>query len=102
VPQAEKFIACPTAVSAVRLISAATSATFILAFRIFTPFPTCSCCGTAHVLVGANDAKRALSAGLRWRQADATGGWHPAKRMLAYLTCRGTATDSLDESTTGG
>src|SRR5829696_7986825 len=64
VPQAEKFSACPTAVSAVRLMSAATSAIFI-PFRIFAPFPTCSTLRLiAHVLVGAHDAKRVLSAGL--------------------------------------
>jgi hypothetical protein len=39
--QAEKCIAWAGAASAVRLISAASSATFI-PLRIFTPFPTCS------------------------------------------------------------
>jgi hypothetical protein len=38
VPQAEKFAACAAATSAVRLMSAATIATFI-PLRIFAPFP---------------------------------------------------------------
>lgn len=43
---------------------------------------------------------RALLAGLRWRQAITAGGCHPVRGVLAYLTSRGAATDSLGEPAT--
>src|SRR5215216_2354986 len=74
----EKCIAWAAAASAVRLVSAATNATFI-PFRILTPFPTCSSPeSAAHVLVGSHEARKRLPTGLLWRQASAPGGCLPA------------------------
>ena len=89
VPQAEKFVACAAAASA-EAHERGEQRDLHSSFRIFTPFPTCSSCGSQRtsLLVPMTLRGRCrpdYGGGRQMRREAGT----PAKRMLAYLTCAG-------------